>query len=289
MALSCENANRHLKVYLNLYFLNFCFTQPFQLAKKLFKLRNPRIREDPLQKKPRACASEEDHPAHLRIPFGTRTSPLQPWPRREEPKPCLHQLTTSDRELHLHETPCLRLHRPTPLPPSGGVPPSPPHRRYETRRPPTTLRASSSRPKKSVSRPPAKRAKVSGPIESSEPPQPQPPTTESQIPSRMTSEVIIRQPMPELKRFIPPIAKIPFGAPNDSKGFLLSPSSIRFYQSMTTHRVRDPCCIHFTIDGCHGDIHTLISFRKELPPSMFLLDVFLCSNIFPLQHMVQRR
>ncbi|RVW13638.1 hypothetical protein CK203_088789 [Vitis vinifera] len=30
-------------------------------------------------------------------------------------------------------------------------------------------------------------------------------------------------------------------------------------------------------------------FRKELPPGMFLLDVLLCSNIFPLQHMVQRR
>ena len=28
--------------------------------------------------------------------------------------------------------------------------------------------------------------------------------------------------------------------------------------------------------------------RKELPPRMFLLDVVLRSNIFPLQHMVQR-
>ena len=30
-------------------------------------------------------------------------------------------------------------------------------------------------------------------------------------------------------------------------------------------------------------------FRKKLPPEMFLLDVVLRSNIFPLQHMVQRR
>ena len=30
-------------------------------------------------------------------------------------------------------------------------------------------------------------------------------------------------------------------------------------------------------------------FRKELLPGMFLLDVLLHSNIFPLQHMVQRR
>ena len=29
--------------------------------------------------------------------------------------------------------------------------------------------------------------------------------------------------------------------------------------------------------------------RKELPPGMLLLDVVLHSNIFPLQHMVQRR
>ena len=29
--------------------------------------------------------------------------------------------------------------------------------------------------------------------------------------------------------------------------------------------------------------------RKELPLVMLLLDVVLCSNIFPLQHMVQRR
>ncbi|KAL6340764.1 hypothetical protein AAG906_027943 [Vitis piasezkii] len=29
--------------------------------------------------------------------------------------------------------------------------------------------------------------------------------------------------------------------------------------------------------------------RKELPPNMFLLDVLLRSNLFPLQHMVQRR
>ena len=29
--------------------------------------------------------------------------------------------------------------------------------------------------------------------------------------------------------------------------------------------------------------------RKELPPGMLLVDVVLCSNIFPLQHMVQRR
>ncbi|RVW21478.1 hypothetical protein CK203_112620 [Vitis vinifera] len=43
----------------------------------------------------------------------------------------------------------------------GGVPSNPPQRRYETRRPPTTPRPSTSRPKRSVHRPPAKKAKVS--------------------------------------------------------------------------------------------------------------------------------
>ena len=93
------------------YFLIFHFSQSFQLAKKPSKLRSPKISEDPLQRKPRSCASEEDHSAHLRVPSGTRASSFQPWPRWEEPKPHLHQLATLDRELQLCEIPCLRLHR----------------------------------------------------------------------------------------------------------------------------------------------------------------------------------
>ncbi|RVW81616.1 hypothetical protein CK203_049466 [Vitis vinifera] len=73
-----------------------------------------------------------------------------------------------------------------------GAPSSLPLRRYHTRRQPTTPGVSSSRPKKSASRPPMKKARVSAPVEPSEP---QPPTTESQIPSRMTPEVVIRRPM----------------------------------------------------------------------------------------------
>ncbi|KAL6312650.1 hypothetical protein AAG906_010395 [Vitis piasezkii] len=38
----------------------------------------------------------------------------------------------------------------------------------------------------------------------------------------------------------------------DSKGILLSRVAMDFYQSMTTHHVRDPTVIHFTIDGRHG-------------------------------------
>ena len=99
---------------------------------------------------------------------------------------------------------------------------------------------------------------------------------------------------------------------------------------MTTHRVRDPTVIHFTIDGRHGilgarhivealripnklarpedyrvwahpsqsDMVHILSrgistrpylSRKELPPSMFFIDELLHHNIYPLQHMVQRR
>ena len=54
------------------------------------------------------------------------------------------------------------------IPPSeGGVTPSPPQRRYETRRPPTTPVVSNSCPKKSICHPLAKKARVSGPEESS--------------------------------------------------------------------------------------------------------------------------
>ena len=86
--------------------------------------------------------------------------------------------------------------QPPAMPPSeDGAPSSPLQRRYQTKKPPITPRASSSCPKKSISCPLAKKARVSGPVEPSEPPQPQPPTTESQIPSRMTPEVIIKGPM----------------------------------------------------------------------------------------------
>ena len=104
--------------------------------------------------------------------------------------------------------------------------------------------------------------------------------------------------------------------------------ALDFYQSMTTHHVRDPIVIH--IDGRHGilgarhiaealripyepacpedyrvwahpsqsDMVHILSRRastcpyllgKELPPSMFFIDALMRHNIYPLQHMVQRR
>ncbi|RVW35842.1 hypothetical protein CK203_108121 [Vitis vinifera] len=77
---------------------------------------------------------------------------------------------------------------------------------------------------------------------------PQPPTTESQIPSGMTPEVVIRRPMVTQ----PPI------------------EALDFYQSMTTHHVRDPTVIHFTIDGHHGILgarHIVEALRIPYDPA----------------------
>ncbi|RVW63883.1 hypothetical protein CK203_055694 [Vitis vinifera] len=71
--------------------------------------------------------------------------------------------------------------QPLAVPPSvKGVPLSSPSRRYETRRPPTTPGASSSHAKKSGSCPPKKKARISAPLEPSEPSsEPQPVAIES--------------------------------------------------------------------------------------------------------------
>ena len=170
------------------------------------------------------------------------------------------------------------------IPPSeGGVSSSPSQHRYEMKRPHTTPGASNSRPKKSICRPLTKRARVSGPGESSAPSQPQPPTTESQIPSRMTLEVIIRQPMvtqppiegnldyrarpfhselcfdketfrhqPELRDSFHLLQRYHLEHLMTPRDFFYPRVVLDFYQSMTTRRVRDPTVIHFTIDGRHG-------------------------------------
>nr|CAN79586.1 hypothetical protein VITISV_009563 [Vitis vinifera] len=152
------------------------------------------------------------------------------------------------------------------LPSVEGAPMSPPVRRYHTR---------------ASSQPPKKKAKVSEPalIDLSEPeepssePQPPQPPLDSQIPSGMTLEMIIRRPMltqPPIEgnldcRARPFHSKLCF----DMAAFRLQPQlrdsfhllrrdffyprvAMDFYQSMTTHHVRDPTVIHFTIDGRHG-------------------------------------
>ena len=164
-----------------------------------------------------------------------------------------------------------------------GVPPSPPQRRYQTKGPPTTLGANSSRSKKSSSRPPMKKARVSSLVEPSEPPQPQPPTIESQIPYGMTPEVIIRRPMvtqppmegnldcrarpfhselcfdretfrhqPELRDSFHLLQRYHLEHLMTPRDFFYPRVALDFYESMTMHHIRDPTVIHFTIDGRHG-------------------------------------
>ena len=167
------------------------------------------------------------------------------------------------------------------IPPSEGrVPPSPPQRRYKMRRPLTTLGASNLRPKKSIRRPPAKKARVSSLWESFAPPQPQLPTTESQIPSRMTPEGIIRWPMvtqppiegnldcrarpfhsklcfdieafrhqPELRDSFHLLLRYHLKHLMTHRDFFYPRVALDFYWSMTTHRIRDLTVIHVTIDG----------------------------------------
>ncbi|RVW83170.1 hypothetical protein CK203_044904 [Vitis vinifera] len=180
-------------------------------------------------------------------------------------------------------------------PPVEGVPMSPPVRRYQTR---------------ASSQPPKKKAKVSEPalIDLSEPKEPssepQPshsPPIDSQIPSGMAPEVLIRRPMltqPPIEgnldcRARPFHSKLCFDAatfrlqPELRDSFhllqryhmehLLTPRDffyprveMDFYQSMTTHHVREPTVIHFTIDGCHGILgarHIVEALRIPYEPA----------------------
>ena len=136
------------------------------------------------------------HCAHLCAPYGTQTSPFQPWPRQKEPTPRLHQLAIQDQELHLCGISHLWLHRPLPFHLlrvechlallSAGM------RRVDH---PLHLGQALRALRNHFVALMQKKARVSGPRESSAPAQPQLPTIESQIPSRMTPEVVIRQPM----------------------------------------------------------------------------------------------
>ncbi|XP_034704114.1 non-classical arabinogalactan protein 31-like [Vitis riparia] len=76
------------------------------------------------------------------------------------------------------------------VPPSEGGTPS--QRRYPTRRPPTEPVPPAAKAKRPTSRPPAKKAKFSGPGEPSQTPQVE---SDSQIPVGIPLETVIRRPM----------------------------------------------------------------------------------------------
>ena len=154
---------------------------------------------------------------------------------------------------------------------------SPPVRRYQTR---------------ASNQPPKKKAKVFEPAlidlsepeePSSEPQPPQPPPTDSQIPFGMAPKVIIRRPMltqppiegnldcrarpfhselcfdaatfrlqPELRDSFHLLQRYHMEHLLTPRDFFYPRVAMDFYQSMTTHHVREPTLIHFTIDGRHG-------------------------------------
>ncbi|RVW70920.1 hypothetical protein CK203_059980 [Vitis vinifera] len=127
-------------------------------------------------------------------------------------------------------------------------------------------------------------------------------TFESQIPSGIAPEVLIRRPMltqPPIEgnldcrarpfhselcfdtppsiaagacRFIPPTAQISHGASAAPRDFFYPRVAMDFYQSMTTKQVRDPTLIHFTIDGRHGILgarHIAEALHIPYEPSHF--------------------
>ena len=155
---------------------------------------------------------------------------------------------------------------------------SPPVRRYQTR---------------ASSHPPKKKAKVFEPelIDLSEPvsepsiePQPsQPPPSDSQTPSGMTPEVLIRRPMltqppiegnldyrarpfhfdlcfdtvtfrlqPELRDSFHLLQRYRMEHLLTPRDFFYPRVAMDFYQSMTTHQVQDLIVINFTIDRRHS-------------------------------------
>nr|CAN82717.1 hypothetical protein VITISV_017289 [Vitis vinifera] len=169
------------------------------------------------------------------------------------------------------------------IPPSEGEAPS--QRRYPTRRPPTDPVPPADQATSSVSRPPAKRTKFSGPGEPSHAPQPEPPTEDSRIPVGITPETVIRRPMiagppiegnldcrdrsfhsetyfdiealrqqPELRDSFRLLQRYHMEDLLTPRQFYYPRVVIDFYQSMTTRGLRNPTLIQFTIDGRQGAI-----------------------------------
>ncbi|RVW68917.1 hypothetical protein CK203_064287 [Vitis vinifera] len=156
---------------------------------------------------------------------------------------------------------------------------------------------------KSGSRPPKKKARVSAPIDLSEPsseppsePQPsQPPATESQIPSSMTLEVIIRRPMVTQPPIEGPRSYCHHFTIDGRHGILgarhiaealripYEPARPEDYRVWTHPSQSD--IVHILLEG----IHTPVSVEEGAPSQHVLYRCTPRHNIFPLQHWVQER
>ncbi|RVW69153.1 hypothetical protein CK203_064450 [Vitis vinifera] len=186
------------------------------------------------------------------------------------------------------------------IPPSEGEVPS--QRRYPTRRPPTEPVPPAEQAASSVSRPPAKRTKFSGPGEPSHALQSEPPTEDSRIPVGITPETVIRRPMiagppiegnldcrdrsfhsetyfdiealrqqPELRDSFRLLQRYHMESLLTPRQFYYPRVVLDFYQSMTTRGLRNPTLIQFTIDGRQGAIgarHIAEALRGLLPASV---------------------
>ncbi|RVW62451.1 Retrovirus-related Pol polyprotein from transposon 17.6 [Vitis vinifera] len=245
------------------------------LCENALSLRNPpsaakiNTREDPKTEQPSIFSlSPEPLP---RAPPLTSAGP--PWQEPEELSPPPRQAVRG-----FIKDPCPRLHirasattaRPTSKPeePATEPQPSPPSRPASGSRPSRPSRPSQpSQP--ALESPPSRPASGSRPSRPSRPSQPSQPASEpqssqplpsdSQIPSGMTPEMIIKRPMLTQPPIEAPAQGLLPSAPEYHMEQLLTPRdffyprvAMDFYQSMTTHHVRDPTVIHFTIDGRHG-------------------------------------
>ncbi|WKA03527.1 hypothetical protein VitviT2T_021630 [Vitis vinifera] len=164
--------------------------------------------------------------------------------------------------------------------PASGSRPSRPSRPSQPSQPalesPPSRPASGSRPSR-----PSRPSQPSQPA--SEPQSSQPLPSDSQIPSGMTPEMIIKRPMltqppiegnldcrarpfhselcfdvatfrlqPQLRDSFHLLRRYHMEQLLTPRDFFYPRVAMDFYQSMTTHHVRDPTVIHFTIDGRHG-------------------------------------
>ncbi|RVW19775.1 Gag-Pol polyprotein [Vitis vinifera] len=164
---------------------------------------------------------------------------------------------------------------------------------------------------------------VPSPIPSPAPPakpqEPQPPLLEPQIPSEIAAEAVIRRPMltqPPIEGNLDCRAR-PFHSELcfDIATFQLRPEladSFRLlhgrYGILGARHIAE--ALHIPYEPTHFEdfrvwtsptelemVHTLSRgpstrphlLRGELPPNMFLIDAFLCHNIYPIQHWTQRR
>ncbi|KAL6321567.1 hypothetical protein AAG906_021806 [Vitis piasezkii] len=236
-----------------------------------FYCENGLLCENQIPERSQKQSNPPSSPSHLnlrRAPPPISAGP--PWQELEELSPLLHQAARG-----LHQRPMSKAPHPSLRDHCA------PHPRFRTTKSPPVgdiIRASI--------QPPKKKAKVSEPtlIDLSEPeepasepqpsrPEPQPsrPPKDSRI-LGMTPEAIIRRPycrarpfhselcfdvatfrlQPQLRDSFHLLRRYHLEQLLTPRDFFYPRVAMDFYQSMTTHHVRDPSVIHFSIDGRHG-------------------------------------